>query len=110
MEVACRSSEIGFFKQSFILASGNGFPINYSLCAFICSFSLLVDAIVEIRCEPIFLPFSLFLIAEAVFRASANGSFIECFIPASGIGSSAYCSFVQSKFCASGKKTLFKLR
>ena len=28
MEEAFRSSEIAFFKESYILASGNGFPIN----------------------------------------------------------------------------------
>ena len=38
MEVAFRSSEIAFFKESFILASGNGFSINYKFCAFIRSF------------------------------------------------------------------------
>ena len=38
MEVAFRSSEIAFFKESFILASGNGFPIDYKLLfgAFFC--------------------------------------------------------------------------
>ena len=34
MEVAFRSSEIAFFKESFILAIGNGFSISYKLCAF----------------------------------------------------------------------------
>ena len=38
MELAFRSSEIAFFKESFILASGNGFSINYKLCVFIRSF------------------------------------------------------------------------
>ena len=35
MKVAFRSSEIAFFKVSFILANGNGFLINYKLSAFI---------------------------------------------------------------------------
>ena len=38
MEEAFRSNEIAFFKESFILASGNGFLINYKLCAFIRGF------------------------------------------------------------------------
>ena len=38
MELAFRSNEIAFFKESFILASGNGFSINYKLCVFIRSF------------------------------------------------------------------------
>ena len=66
MEVAFQSSEIAFFKESFVLASGNGFSINYKLCAFIQSFFLLVQTILEIRCKPIFF-------------ASGNGFFSECF-------------------------------
>ena len=54
MEVAFRSSEIAFFRKSFVLAIGNGFLINYKLYALIRSFSLLVDTIYEIRCKPIF--------------------------------------------------------
>ena len=57
MEVAFRSSEIAFFKESFVLASGNGFSINYKLCAFIRSFFLLVDTILQFRCKPIFFHF-----------------------------------------------------
>ena len=38
----------------------------------------------EIRCKPIFFNFFLVLTVEAVFAASGNGLFIECFIPASG--------------------------
>ena len=57
MEVAFRSSKIAFFKQSFILASGNGFSINYKLCAFIRSFFLLADTMLEIRCKAIFFDF-----------------------------------------------------
>ena len=76
MEVAFQSSEIAFFKKSFILASGNGFSIKYKLCAFIGSFFLVVQTILEIRCKPIFF-------------ASGNGFFIECFIPANGNGLSA---------------------
>ena len=86
MEVAFRSSKIAFFKQSFILASGNGFSINYKLCAFIRSFFLLVDTMLEIRCKAIFFDFFLFLTAEVVFPVSGNGFSIECFIPASGSG------------------------
>ena len=57
MEVAFRSSEFEFFKESFILASGNGFSINYKLCAFIQSFFELVDTMLEITCKPIFFDF-----------------------------------------------------
>ena len=57
MEVAFRSSEIAFFRKSFVLASGNEFLINCKVYAFIRSFSLLVDAILEIRCKPIFFLF-----------------------------------------------------
>ena len=102
MEVAFRSSETAFLKESFILASGNGFSINYKLCAFIRRIQWLVDTILEIRCKPIFFHFFLFLTVEAVFPASGNGFFVECFIPASGNGLSGLCSFIQSKFCASG--------
>ena len=42
------------------------------------------------------------LAAETVFPACGNGLFIEIFIPDSGNGFSAQCSFIQSKFCASG--------
>ena len=85
MEVAFWSSEITFFRRSFVLASGNGFLINYRLYAFIRSFSLLVDTILEIRCKPIFFHFLIpNLTVEAVFPASGNELFMECFIPASG--------------------------
>ena len=57
MEVAFWASEIVFFKEPFILASGNGFSINYKLCAFIRSFFLLVDTILQIRCKPILFHF-----------------------------------------------------
>ena len=57
MEVAFRSREIAFFKESFILASENGFLINDRLCAFIRSFFLVVDTRLEIRCKPIFFEF-----------------------------------------------------
>ena len=83
MKVAFRSSEIVFFKESFILASGNGFSINYKLCVFIRSFFLLVDSIPEIRCKPIFFHF---FYSFSFFPASGNVFFIECFIPASGNG------------------------
>ena len=48
MEEAFHSSEIAFFKESSILASGNEFSINYKLCAFIRSFLLLVDTILKL--------------------------------------------------------------
>ena len=54
MKVVFRSSEIAFFKESFILAGGNGFSINYKLCAFIQSFFLLMDIILEISGKLIF--------------------------------------------------------
>ena len=57
MEVAFWSSEIAFFKESLILASGNGFSINYKLCAFIRSFFLKVDTMLETMCKPIFFGF-----------------------------------------------------
>ena len=79
IEVAFWSSEIACFRKSFVLASRNGFLINCKLYAFIRSFSLLVDTILEIRCKLIF-----FQTTEAVFPASGNELFMECFIPASG--------------------------
>ena len=85
MEVAFRSSEIAFFRESFVLASGNEFLINCELYAFIRSFSLLVDTVLEIRCKPIFFHFLIpNLTVEAVFPACGNKLFMKCFIPASG--------------------------
>ena len=57
MEVTLRSNEIAFFKESFVLASGNGFLINYKLCVLIRSFFLLVNTILEIRCKPVLFHF-----------------------------------------------------
>ena len=57
MEVAFWSSEISFFREFFILAGGNGFPINYTFCAFTRSFFLVVETILQIRCKPIFFHF-----------------------------------------------------
>ena len=54
MEAAFWSSGIALFKESFILASGNGFSINYKFYAFIRNFFLLVDAMLQIQCRPIF--------------------------------------------------------
>ena len=78
MEVAFRSSEIAFFKESFILASGNGFPIDYKLLfgAFFCWWTQFLKLGVKQ-----FSPFFLFLTAEAAFPASGNEVFMECFIP-----------------------------
>ena len=93
MEVAFRSSKIAFFRKSFVLASGNGFFINCKLYAFIRSFSLLVDTILEIRCKPIFFHFFVpNLTAEAVFPASGNKLFMEYFIPVSGNAFFAWCA------------------
>ena len=50
-------SEIKFFKEYFVLASGNGFLINYTLCGFIRSFFLLVNTILQIRCKPVLFDF-----------------------------------------------------
>ena len=76
MEVAFSSSGIDFFKESFILASGNGIFINYRLCAFTESFFHLVDTMLETRLNPF----------SSIFSNPNSGSsfFIECFIPASG--------------------------
>ena len=79
MEVAFRFSEIAFFKEYFILASGNGFPINYKLCAFIRSFSLLWMQCFKLGVNA-FSSIFLCLTAEAVFPASGNGYFIEWFM------------------------------
>ena len=79
MEVAFRFSEIVFLKAYFILASGNGFPINYKLCAFIRSFFLLVDAMLEIRCKPVFFNFSI-PNSGSSFPVSGNRYFIEWFM------------------------------
>ena len=57
MEVIFLTSEIKFFNESFILASGNGLSINYTLCAFIRRFFQLVDIMLEIKCWPIFFDF-----------------------------------------------------
>ena len=68
MKVAFRSSEIAFFKVSLILASGNGFLINYKLSAFIWRFFLLVDRMLEIRCKPVFFEFCNSLQGKQLFR------------------------------------------
>ena len=60
MEVAFQSSEITFFKESFILAGGKRFSINYKLYAFIRSFFLLEGTIFQITCKPIFFHFFYF--------------------------------------------------
>ena len=84
MEVAFRSSEISVFKESFILASGSRFWINYKLCAFIWSFFLLVDTILEIRCKPIFFYFfyswkrkQFFRLVETDFLSNASFRRVE---------------------------------
>ena len=73
LEVAFRSSEIAFFKKSFILTSGNGFSINLKLWGSIRTFFMLVGSMLEIRSKPIFFKFFKFLTAEAVFPAIGNG-------------------------------------
>ena len=93
MEVTFRSSETAFFRESFVLASGNEFLINCELYVFIRSFSLLVDTILEIRCKPIFFHFLIpNLTVEAFFPASGNELFMKCFIPSSGNAFFAYCA------------------
>ena len=69
MEVAFRSSEIAFFRKSFVLASGNGFLINCKLYA------------LNLFSSIFFIPN---LTAEVVFPASGNELFMECFISTSG--------------------------
>ena len=71
-EVAFRFSEIAFLRESFILVSGNGFSINCKLCAFICNFFLLVDAMFEVRYK------SVFFILETDFLTSASWKRIFC--------------------------------
>ena len=84
MKVAFRFSEIAFFKESFILASRNGFSINYKLCAFIWNFFLLVDAMLEIRCKPVFFNFfysyqrkQFFWLVETDFLSNASFRLVE---------------------------------
>ena len=92
MEVAFRSNEIAFFKESFILASGNGFRsiTNFVLLFgfFFCWWTQFLKLGVNQ-----FIKFFLFLTAEAVFPANGNGFFIEYFIPASGNGFYAQSSY-----------------
>ena len=68
MEEAFRSSEIAFFKESFILASGNGFSINYKLCAFNRSFFSLVDTILKLDLNQFSSIFSIPNSASSFFR------------------------------------------
>ena len=106
MEVAFWSSEIALFKESFILAGGNGFSINYKLCAFIRNFFLLVDTMLEIMCKPNFFDFFYSLRAEAVFPASGDGFF--CRMPHSGEWKQIICSvFFYSEQMLSQWKPLF---
>ena len=75
MEEPFRSSEIVFFNEPSILASGNGFSINYKLCAFIRSFFLLVDTILKLGANIFSSIFSIPASAQAVFPASGNKFF-----------------------------------
>ena len=52
-EVAFRSSETAFFNESFIKRIVD----QFQTCAFIWSFFLLVDTILEIRCKLILFDF-----------------------------------------------------
>ena len=81
------------FSESFILASGIRFLVNYKPCVFIKSFFLLVDTILGIRYKPIFLHFST---PFSGFRKL----FIECFISASWNIFTVWYSSIQSKYCA----------
>ena len=66
MKVAFRFSEIAFFKESLILASGNGFPM------------------LEIRCKPVFFDFfyskqrkQFFRLVEIDFLSNASFRRVE---------------------------------
>ena len=102
MEAEFWSSEIVFFNESFILAGGNGFLVNCKHCAFIQSFAFCRWKPFLKLCVNQFSSVYSIPKSEAVFPASADGFFIEWFIPASGNGFSLHCSFIQSKFCAGG--------
>ena len=54
MESVFWSTEIVFLNESFILAGGNGFWLLNKPFAFIQSFFLLVDTILEIKCRSSF--------------------------------------------------------
>ena len=92
MEVPFRYSEIAFFRKSFVLASGTGFLIN---CKTLCFCSELFSAGGHLKLG-VNLFSSIFFIpnltAEAVFPASGNELFMECFIPVSGNAFSAQCA------------------
>ena len=54
MEAVFWSTEIVFFNESFIQASGNGFWLITNLLLLFRAFFLLVDTILETKCRPIF--------------------------------------------------------
>ena len=78
MEAVFWSTEIVFFDESFILASGNGFPLITNLLLLFGVFFLLVDTILEIKCRPFFkgeyYSFSLKLFSWVLANIPASGS------------------------------------
>ena len=84
MEAVFLPSEIVFFNESFILANGNGFSVNYKLCAFIQSFysELLRSIFKEEHLD--FCRHSCDW--KQLFPISGNGVFIKSFITASVYG------------------------
>ena len=78
MEAVFWSTEIVFFNESFILASGNGFPLITNLLLLFRVFFLLVDTILEIKCRPFFkgeyYSFLLKLFSWVLANIPASGS------------------------------------
>ena len=71
MEVAFRSSKIAFFKEYFILASGNRCSINYKLCRFIWIFFSWWTQFLKLGANQFFSIFSIPNSGRS-FRASGN--------------------------------------
>ena len=71
MEVAFRSSKIAFFKEYFILASGNRCSINYKLCRFIWIFFSWWTQFLKLGVNQFFSIFSIPNSGRS-FRASGN--------------------------------------
>ena len=78
MEAVFWSTKIVFFNESFILASGNGFPLITNLLLLFRVFFLLVDTILEIKCRPFFkgeyYSFLLKLFSWVLANIPASGS------------------------------------
>ena len=90
MEAFFWSTEIVFFNKFFILASGKGFLAKYKPFAFIQSFFLLQDNILEIKCSSIF-----FKKKEHYFRSFKPFYWVFVDIPASG---SSFCGQQKRSF------------